>query len=275
MKTKIFHNSTLLFFLGISSVWAAMPVAPGSKGTASLGYAFVMDGSYITAAKVSSHLWTHRLEYAYAPWEYLEIGLGLGAASFDVKSSDITYFDGDRSFSPAAHLALSTPAVFREMFRLRLQGDIASFENEDGRVDYSARVYDGTGMLVWQHKCWQVELGAGAYWIDGEMGSPTSDAGYSNYYLGRGLVNIQYTGRHGGFVRLNMQGNSNTKGWHDGPTESRVGVLLGYQLRAPSTPMVKQDLDRYFPAVPKMRAQQKNMEAELDKPAKTESKKSR
>lgn len=263
MSMRIIHNTSLFLMLGITLCMAGMPVSTGSRGTASFGYAYSMDGSYITDAKVNSHLWVHQMEYAYAPCEFFELGIGLGLASFDVTLPNSYLFKGDRQFAPSAQVVLSTPAVIHELFRLRLQGNVLRFHSEDDQVTYSGLEYNGLGMFVFQAKCWHVELGGGIHWIDGTMENPRSESGFSNYYLGRGVLNIQHTSPRGVFLRLNLQGNANAEGWHSGPTETRVAFSIGYLLRPKAKAVRNDKLDPYFPAVPAMRTQQEKLEAEM------------
>lgn len=263
MNKNIFLKTHLFLLLGISAVTAGMPVAPGSHRTASLDYTFSMDGVSITDEKVRTHLWNHQVNYAYAPCEFFELGLGVGAAKYDVVRSDSTLFDGNFQFSPMAHITLSTPAFIREIVRLRLQGNVQRFQSEEHSLEYSANIYDASGLLVLQSHCWQVELGGGARWYDGSMENKTRDDEFSNYYLGRGILNFQHISRNGIFWKLGLQANANTKGWHDGPTESQISFSIGYLMRDKRKLTRNGELDRYFPAVPSMRKQQESMDTEL------------
>jgi hypothetical protein len=268
MKTPYFRTTFFAFALATQSIFAGMVLQPGDRGVSSFEYEFALNGEYITDARVSAHEWSHRGVYAYSPWEYVEFGFGLGVASYSVGDEDSTYFDGDFRLSPQAHLSLSSPAVFKDHIRLRANLAGQRFSSEEGQVRYSANIWDPQVMLVLQGKAWQVEMGEQAHLVMGSMnaqGTRVRDD-YSNYYLGRAFINLQYLDYSGWYVRGSVNSSTHPSGWQQGPTEMRIALGVGYQLRPTRNVKQASELDRYFPAVPKMRTQQSLLEKEMQEP---------
>jgi len=255
-----------LVLLTLVAAWSAMPVQSGDRSVSAFAYDFSIDGTNITDAEVSAHTWSHRGVFSYAPWEYLELGLGLGAASYEVRPYDDYAFDGKFGFSPMAHIYLSTPVFISDLLRLRGGLKAHSFNSKNQAMRYSGRVFDPQILLVLHTRGIQVELGVQGHWVDGKITTFVNDrsVNFSNANLPRALLNIQYTCPSGWFVLAHGNVSKDPSGWHDGPTETQVGIAIGYMSRPKVRVGATDSLDRYFPSVPELRKKQEALKQELD-----------
>jgi len=240
---------------------AQLPVRSAEQGLHGLAYDFAWRGEDITDAKARAHLLVHRAVYSWAPWEYLELSLGAGAARYSIYEYGNGEFEGNWQFTPSAGLVLNTPAI-AGIVRLRGALDYCWWQSEDSNIEYSAHVLDPALSLVWNAKRFDVEMGVLTHMDFGTMETTGKESDFSNYYVPRGFaaLTILLPGRT--FMRLHGDVSTEVEGWHGGPTESTIGLSFGWLSRSIETESPEPAM-RHFPAVPELRAKQQQMTDEL------------
>jgi hypothetical protein len=241
-------------------LFSAMPLRNGDGSMGGVWYDFGLRGEFITDARVASELWSHQVKFGYAPWEYAELDLGIGGASFEIPRYDAGQFDGDIQLTTSAALMVQSPALFKQ--RLRVRGNIGYqyWRSEGKNITYEAHAIDPSASLAIQWPRIEVEGGLLAHWTKGK----SSGTNFSNNYLGRGFFALVVHNKQGYFIKTYGDFSPNIEGWDHGPRETSLGLQVGWRMCA-SRSSQPGELDRYFPAVPKMRKQQDEMKKEMDR----------
>lgn len=247
--------------LMVAQAKAQLPVRSGERNLFGMAYDFGWRGELITDAKTRAHLLTHRGTYAWAPWEYLEMSVGLGASRYATYGETPADFEGNWKFTPSAGIVLNTPAI-GDILRLRAACDYAWWQSEDAGITYSEHVVDPAVSLVWNTRHLDIELGALTHVGLGTMKATAKESDFGNYYTGRGFaaITLLFPGRT--FLRLYGDASPKADGWHGGPTESTLGITFGWLARRHKVEAEEPEL-RHFPSVPGLREKQGQMEEEL------------
>lgn len=240
---------------------AQMPVRPGDSNLFGFAYEFAWRGEDITDAEVQAHGVTHRATYAWAPWEYLEFNVGIGAANYSTYNNHPTNFDGNWQFSPQAGVVLNTPAV-ADMLRLRGAFDYSWWQSEGNGITYSQHVLDPSVSLVWNTRRIDFEMGALWHMGYGTMEGTAKESDFSNVNTVRGFAALAARLPGDAFIRLYADASPQAEGWHGGPTETTLGITVGWQKIHRKEVRNEPEL-RHFPSVPNMRTQQDEMLNEL------------
>jgi hypothetical protein len=167
----------------------------------------------------------------YAPINYLNIGIDLGATQIDVdryvSSGDtIELFHGKYGFSGGAHLKLSTPAILKKTMSFFTIGQATTFssENDDG-AKYGG--IDGAGVIGLQFHIpnfGYISVGPMIYLIQGDaQGSDGKNGYYSNSNNVRGWIAVDYI----------LKGNELSKGNAYLSVEFSASPKANYSRRIP------------------------------------------
>ena len=246
--------------LVVAPLYAAMPIRTGDGTAGGVWYDFALRGEFITDDRVASEVWSHQVKFGFAPWEYLEFDLGLGAASFEIPRYTDGVFNGDFQPTTSATVMVQSPAMINNSFRLRTNFAYQYWRSEGKLTSYEAHVIDPSASIVIQSSYVEFEGGMLAHWSKGLM----SESDFSNNYMGRAFGTLTIHNKRGFFIRGYGDASPQIEGWNHGPREMSIGALVGWRMISPK-PKKGGELDRYFPAVPDMRKQQGEMKKEMDR----------
>jgi hypothetical protein len=258
--------------IGILSMttFAKPPVRYMYSTTVGLEYYGAMRGQLITSALVPSHERIQLMYLCYAPVEYVQIGIGLGADRFFTDIYNARRFEGRYGFSPAISLTGNSPAFLMKALRLALNIDFLYLNSVD-KFDYkySGAILDPSlGLLAYAGKFVEVELGGQGHLIAGRMTdkSANTTAAFSNEQNVRGYLAVTLASPKGAYVQLHFDASPKiTPDFNKGPSEATMGFSIGGLLTPDRTSKKLQEkTNKYFPAFKEMKKKEDEMGDELE-----------
>jgi hypothetical protein len=238
--------------------------------TLGVEYYGAMRGQLITKALVKSHERIQMVYLSFAPIEYLQVGLGLGADRFFTDEFDLRRFDGRYGFSPALSLTGNTPAFLKKMLRATLTVDFRYFNCKDKfKYRYSGPILDPSiGLLLHAGPFADVELGAKGHLIGGVMENNDTDSktNFSNAHNVRGYLALTLASRKGAFMQLHFDASpAMTTEFDRGPDEATIGFCIGFLMTPDRTNRkIQEKTSKYFPAFNEMKKKEDEMSDEIE-----------
>ncbi|HLV33098.1 MAG TPA: hypothetical protein VKY57_16135 [Chitinispirillaceae bacterium] len=202
-------KKSLLIFLFLAATVSvdasnlANPAVAFPKARISVGGAYHLGGYTITNKEIAAifNRFTARIEYT--PLSFLGIGLNLGATQIEVDRyitglDTVAVFHGKYGFTGGAHLKISSPLFFNDLFRITSIVQATMFSSKS-RFDAHYRGYDGTGIIGIQAyipKFGYITAGPQLYLIHGYNKSYNGKENfYSNINNLRGWISVDYIPR--------------------------------------------------------------------------------
>lgn len=257
-----------LFLAGV--VWAKSPIRYVDSRSIGVEFESMWRGQTITEVTVPSHDQFWQVAVNYAPLEYVQFLVGIGAQRFKVDTYQNATFNGNYGFTFSAGAYANSPAFINKIFRFTAGCDAIYLNcKDDYDYKYSGPIVDPlAGFILCAGRYVEFELGGMGHFIIGEMENPRtkSTSEFSNNEYVKGYLDITATSPAGIYATLHFDGSQNIgKDWENGPYEAGIGFNVGVILRDKRPKQKKKkEKSKYFPEYDDMKEKQDDLFRDIE-----------
>jgi hypothetical protein len=259
----------LCITMAVFAVSAKGPVNSMDNNSLGLEYSGTFRGQMITEQNVLSYESIQLMSLYFAPVEYVQISLALGADKFETDEFGGRQFVGNYGFSPGAGLSLFTPGFVENILRVTGSFNFLYLNSkDDAGYRYSGPVLNPSlGLMIHPTGILDIEAGVMGHFIVGTMEYSKDDlsSDFSNDQIVRGYLSLSLISPNGVWATLSATASPEAgKDW-DGatrPVEASVGLSIGVLLFDEAAG-ISDDTSRYFPAYKEMKEKQNKMRNDL------------
>lgn len=254
-----------LVLVSSTSVFASLPVNSKDKNTAAVWYGYELHGEFMGASEDDVQFEAHRVNYALAPIEYVELGVGVGAGKIQLVNAADEFSSDQWEVTTNAHILLSTPGIINDHLRLKLGGAYHYWIGYDANDMLEVHSFAPMGMLTLNFGRVYIDLGGLGLMSYGKNSIGDRDEeNYETQVLPRGLLSIMYTDPNWWFMRVQGTASADAGDWVEGPQEATLKFEIGTYLKNFKHIRGSDDLEAYFPRNKELRQRQDEMEKEFD-----------
>ncbi len=287
MKKSIQYLPMMIVLLSVYAVFAKTPIRYTDTYSLGVEYRGLWRGQYLESNnnKYLSYDKIHLVDFYYAPVEFVQIGIGLGASKIKITSDPMYGFDGEYGFTFSGALNLYTPAfVGTGIFRVSgggtmnylltehdndtgSSGDDDVNDRDDDEVTYRGPIVQPFISLIIQ---------AGPY-IDIEGGFTAKvafltykdtlisrDVENSNLYCG--FANLTIHSPQGSYLQFHFAATPEFgTDWDDGPMEAEIGFSIGTIIRKDwRSKKLYKTRKKYFPEYERAKVLEEDLITQLE-----------